>query len=144
MGANTRIEARRASRKTSVLPWTVQGLLAALFLFAGGMKLAMPVAALAEQSPLPGAFLKLIGVCEFLGGLGLILPSLQRIRPILTPIAAARLVVIMVGARLATPMPAFAAIPAVTGVLATVVAIGRWRWAPIGAAPNVALEPGRA
>src|SRR5262245_56289176 len=79
--------------------WTVQGMLAALFLFAGGMKLVMPIEAMTAQMPeIPGAFLRFIGVAETLGALGLILPGLLRIRPGLTPLAAAGLVIILLGA----------------------------------------------
>jgi hypothetical protein len=51
-------------RKAAIRLWIVQGLLAAVFLFAGGMKLALPMEALAQQSHLPGLFMKFIGVCE--------------------------------------------------------------------------------
>ncbi len=65
--------------------WIVQGLLALLFLWAGGMKLILPVEAMTEQMPLPGLFLRFIGVAEVLGALGLVLPGLLRLRPVLTP-----------------------------------------------------------
>ena len=78
--------------------WIVQGLLALLFLFAGGMKLVMPIEALTEQMPLPGLFVRFIGVAEVLGAIGLILPGLLRMRPGLTPLAAVGLVIIMIGA----------------------------------------------
>ena len=78
--------------------WVVQVLLALLFVFAGGMKLVLPLDQLAGPVPLPGAFIRFIGVAELLGGLGLILPAALRIRPGLTPLAAAGLVVIMIGA----------------------------------------------
>ena len=68
--------------------WVVQVLLAALFLFAGVMKLVMPLDQLAGPVELPGAFIRFIGVVEALGALGLILPALLRIRPGLTPLAA--------------------------------------------------------
>jgi len=116
------------TRKTTALLWTVQGLLAAIFLFAGGMKLAMPLAVLAKMSPLPAAFLKFIGVAEVSGAIGLILPGLLRIRPSLTPFAAAGLVIIMIGATvvtLATGQVAPALIPLVVGLLAAFVAYGR-------------------
>jgi DoxX-like family len=113
--------------------WIVQGLLAALFLFAGGMKLVVPLEKLAGQVPLPGPFLRFIGVAEVLGALGLILPGLLRIRPGLTPLAAAGLVIIMVGATvitLAGGAIAPALIPLVVGLFAAFVAYGRWRLAP--------------
>ena len=123
-------------RKADVLLWTVQGLLALLFLFAGGMKLVMPVETMTRDMPMPmpGLFLKVIGVAEVLGAIGLILPGLLRIRPGLTPLAAAGLVIIMIGATwimLTTGGVAPALMPCVVGLLAALVAYGRWRLAPI-------------
>ena len=71
--------------------WIVQGLLALLFLFAGGMKLVLPIEELTAQMPLPGLFVRFIGVAEVLGAIGLVLPGLLRLRPGLTPLAAAGL-----------------------------------------------------
>lgn len=68
------------------------------FLFGGVVKLVMPIEGLTEQIPLPGLFIRLIALAEVLGGLGLILPGLLRIRPGMTPLAAAGLVIIMTGA----------------------------------------------
>src|ERR671932_1576853 len=82
--------------------WIAQVLLAALFLLAGGMKLVLPLDKLTGPIEVPGSFLRFIGVCEVLGGLGLILPGLLRIRPGLTPLAAAELVHVMLGATLLT------------------------------------------
>src|SRR5262249_10375390 len=82
----------------NVLLWIIQILLGALFLFAGGMKLILPLDKMTGPIPVPGLFLRFIGVCETLGGLGLILPGLFRIRTGLTPLAAAGLVIIMAGA----------------------------------------------
>ena len=112
--------------------WIVQGLLALVFLFAGGMKLVMPVEELTKQMPLPGWFLRFIAVAEVLGALGLILPGLLRIRPGLTPLAAAGLVIIMIGATVVTLVTAdvaLALIPLVVGLLSAFVAYGRWRLA---------------
>jgi len=118
------------SKSTRIALWVVQGTLAALFLFAGGFKLAAPAAELSRvAAPLSGGFLKFIGVCEVLGGLGLVLPGLFRIRLGLTPLAAAGLVVIMFGAVVVTAITdgvTPAAFPLVVGVLASVVAVGRW------------------
>ena len=115
--------------------WVVQGLLALLFLFAGGVKLVMPIEEMTRQMPvpLPGLFLRFIGVAEVLGGIGLILPGLLRIRPGLTPLAAAGLAIIMIGATvitLAAGDVAPALIPLTVGLLAAFVAYGRWRRAP--------------
>ncbi len=116
--------------------WGTQGLLALIFVAAGAMKLVMPLADLADQSGLPGPFMKFIGVAEVLGGLGMILPGLLRIRSSLTPLAAAGLVIIMIGATvdtLAIDGAALAVMPIVIGMLAGFVAYGRSRLAPIRA-----------
>ena len=110
--------------------WIIQGLLAALFLFAGGMKLVMPIEEMTKQIAMPGLFLRFIGVCEVLGAIGLVLPWLLRIRPGLTPLAAAGLVIIMIGATvpmLMTGEIATALFSLAVGILAAFVAYGRWR-----------------
>ena len=112
----------------NVALWIVQGLLAALFLFAGGAKLVLPLDQMAGPVALPGWFLRFLGVAEVLGGLGLILPGLLRIRPGLTPLAAAGLVIIMIGATVVTlvgDMAAVALMNVVVALLAAFVAYGR-------------------
>jgi hypothetical protein len=129
------------------LLWVVQALLAVLFLFAGGVKLVMSAADLTAQTPLPAAFLRFIGVMEILGGVGLVLPGILRIRTELTPLAAAGLVVIMIGAVVVTVRTmglAMAALPFVTGGLASFVAYGRWRLARLEALRTGAREHVRA
>ena len=114
--------------------WTLQILLALLFIWGGAMKLVMPLEKLAGPVALPGLFLRFIGVVELLGGLGLILPAALRIKPMLTPLAAAGLVIVMIGATVITLMGGLgpmALIPLVTGLLAAFIAYGRWRLAPI-------------
>ena len=114
--------------------WIVQVLLALLYLFSGGLKLVLPLEKLTGPVALPGLFIRFIGVCEMLGALGLILPGLLRIRTGLTPLAAAGLVIIMIGATAITLMGGdvvTAAIPLVVGILAAFVAYGRWRLAPL-------------
>jgi len=113
--------------------WIVQGLLALLFLFAGVMKLIMSVEEMTRDVQMPGAFLRFIAVAELLGAIGLILPALLRIKPGLTPLAAAGLAIIMIGATVVTMTymgVAMALFPLVVGLLAVFVAYGRWRVAP--------------
>jgi uncharacterized membrane protein YphA (DoxX/SURF4 family) len=113
--------------------WIVQALLALLFLFAGGMKFVMSIEEMTKQMPMPGWFLHFIGACEVLGALGLILPWLTRIRMGLTPLAAAGLVIIMIGATVVTLITgdiAMAPIPLVVGILCAFVVYGRWRLTP--------------
>lgn len=118
--------------KINAALWTVQALLAALFLFGGGMKLVVPIAALEAQSGMSGEFLRFIGLAEFLGAIGLILPGLSRIQTRLTPLAAAGLVIIMIGATALTASGGIAPaiMPLVTGLLALFVAWGRSEVAP--------------
>src|SRR5688500_1678046 len=114
--------------------WILQVLLGALFVFGGVVKLMMPIEELTKQIGMPGWFLQFISVAEVLGGLGLILPGLLRIAPGLTPLAAACLVIIMIGAvvvTLASGAVAAALLPLVVGLLLVFVAYGRWRLAPI-------------
>src|SRR5829696_6709028 len=117
--------------------WIVQGLLALLFLFTGGIKLVLPIEVLTEGSPLPGWFVRFLGVAEVLGAIGLVLPGLVGVRPGLTPLAASGLVVVMAGATaltLAGVVPGGglgpALVPLVVGLLSAFVAYGRWRLAP--------------
>ena len=114
--------------------WVVQVLLAFLFFFVGGMKLILPIEAMTAQVPLPGLFLRFIGVAEVLGALGLVLPGLVRIRPDLTPLAAAGLLIIMIGATMIMLVyggVGQALFPLVVGLLSAWVAYGRWRLTPL-------------
>lgn len=113
--------------------WIIQVLLALLFLFAGGTKLVLPIEVLTamgspNQVHLPGWFIRFIGVCEVLGALGLILPGLLKTRPQLTWLAAAGLIIIMIGATVLTFVadgigPAI--VPLVVGLLLAFVAYNR-------------------
>ncbi len=119
------------NRTTNRLLWTAQILVALLFLFAGSMKFIIPAAKM-QQGPiaLPIDFIHFIGICECLGALGLVLPGALRIKTWLTPLAAAGLTIIMIGATvitLATMSVAAAILPAVVGVLTVTIARGRTR-----------------
>ena len=120
----------------NIVLWIIQLRLALLFIFAGTMKFVMPVAEMNRQAPLvlPGLFLHFIGLCEILGGLGLVLPGLLRIKPRLTPLAAVGLAIITVGATVITltgGMMGAALYPLVVCLLCLFVAYGRGRLAPI-------------
>jgi uncharacterized membrane protein YphA (DoxX/SURF4 family) len=133
----------------NVALWIIQVLLAIIFLFAGGMKLIMPIEEMIKQMPLPlpAWFVRFTGVVEVLGAIGLILPWLLGIRPGLTPLAAAGLVIVMIGATIYTVAAgdiAPALISLVVGILAAFVAYGRWRLTPpSGSSYRTALERGR-
>lgn len=131
----------------TVALWIVQVLLAALFLFGGVVKLMVPIEELVEQVGVPGLLLQFVSVMEILGGLGLILPGLLKIKTGLTPLAAVGLALLMLGAvvlGLRMGDPVGASMPGVIGLLAAFVAWGRWRLAPrIETAPPRELQPAR-
>jgi putative oxidoreductase len=119
--------------------WVAQVLLLGVaFIFAGFAKATQPLYALAERMlwvpAVPNGLVRFIGISEFLGGLGLILPSLTRIKPWLTPLAAAGLATIMVLAALfhiSRGEAPFIAPNIFLGSLAVFVAWGRYKKAPI-------------
>jgi hypothetical protein len=127
------MQTSRINSKANTALWIIQGILAALFLFAGVSKLVMPVEAMTREIHLPGLFLRFIGIAESLGALGLVLPGILKIRPDLTSLAAGGLVVIMIGATsltLTTAAPIGALFPFIVGILAAYVAYGRLHIAP--------------
>jgi uncharacterized membrane protein YphA (DoxX/SURF4 family) len=132
----------------SALLWIAQVVLAALFLFAGVVKLAMPLDPVAQMTGLPVTFLRFIAVVELLGALGLVLPGALHVRPALTPLAAIGLVGVMTGATIltaATQGMTPALLPAVVGTLLVTVVRGRRAWVgrPSPAAPaSPSARPG--
>jgi hypothetical protein len=135
-----------ASRAKTInrLLWTAQTLAALLFLFAGSMKFIMPVEKM-QQGPiiLPVAFMYFIGACECLGALGLLLPGMFRIRTWLTPLAAAGLTAIMIGATTITIVAmgvAAAALPAIVGIVTVWIAYARSSVLPIAQTPHRVLR----
>jgi uncharacterized membrane protein YphA (DoxX/SURF4 family) len=122
----------------TVLAWILQGVLGLAFLAAGSMKLAQPRKKLIDSGmgwaeDFTDGPVKLVGALEVLGALGLVLPVLVGVVPVLTPIAAAGLTLLMAAAvvthirrgELTGALPA-----AVLGVLSLVVAI--LRFGPLG------------
>jgi DoxX-like family len=127
------ISSKRRGRLVASTLWSIQGLLALLFLFSGSMKLIMPIELLLAQMtvPLPGLFIQFIGVAEVAGAVGLILPGLLRIRPMLTPLAACGLIIVMVGATVVTLLGGggvSALFPLIVGLLCGAVVYGRRSW----------------
>ncbi|GMV19764.1 MAG: DoxX family protein [Polyangiaceae bacterium] len=110
--------------------WVAQALLAAIMIAAGAPKLLLPRALLVQKmtwtKDARAALVRLLGLAEVLGGLGLILPPLLGIAPILTPIAAACLSLILVGA-LVTKLRSRESpvLPAVAMLLAGFIVVGR-------------------
>lgn len=118
----------------NIVLWIIAAILAFAFIAAGLMKLVTPreqlVAKMAWATDFSDAQLKGIGAVELLGGIGVVLPALVDIAPVLVPIAAAGLAVVMAvavvvhvrrGDSIAETVPSI-----VLGVLSVVVAIGRF------------------
>jgi len=120
--------------------WAAQILLGLAYLGAGAMKATAPIADLHAQmnwtNHTPDALIRVIGVSEFAGALGLLLPSALRIQPILTPIAASALVAVMTlgfGFHAYLGEAAMGVPTLVLGSIAAFVAWGRFSKAPIQA-----------
>ena len=126
-----------ASKRLHIGLWIAQVVLAIVFIFAGVGKLMVPVAELAQDSGpliLPVALIRLIGATEVIAAIGLILPSATRTRPMLTPMAAAGLVFVMVlaaGFHLFRGEIQVVPFNVVLGGLAALVAWGRYRRVPV-------------
>ena len=117
-------EESKRIRWGNVLVWALQGLLALLFVFAGFAKLTMPIQILVAQTGLPAVFIRFIAVSEVMGAVGLILPGHFGVHRDLTPLAAAGLVIIMIGAvstTVATQGVAPAVFPLIVGLLLSLV-----------------------
>lgn len=118
--------------------WVVQILLAASLVWSAWMKLFQPINQLAAMWPwtgqIPATLVKLTGIVDFLGAIGLILPALLRIRPQLTPIAAGCIIVLMMCAITFHALRGEASVIGfniVFALLAAFVAWGRFTKAPI-------------
>jgi uncharacterized membrane protein YphA (DoxX/SURF4 family) len=128
------------SRALNASLWVAQVVLAVMFGMAGVMKSTAPIAELAPKmvwaGDIPEALVRFIGVAELSAAIGLLLPSLTRIKPWLTPLAAAGLVVIMTLAAIFHVMRGeLSALPFNTGLgaVAVFIAWGRYKAAPISA-----------
>ena len=114
----------------NVTLWILQGLLALAMFGAGAFKVVTPHAKLAEKMKWavswPPARVKLLGLAQVLGAVGLVVPWATGILPVLTPVAAGCLLVLMLGAikthvDISEPVVA----PAAMAALALIVAVGR-------------------
>ena len=114
--------------------WVLQVLLGLFMAVASGVpKLIIPVEMLPMPIPIPGPLLTFIGVAEIAGGLGLILPGLLKIRPGLTPLAAAGLGLVAIGGmayQVAAGETGNAVFALAIAVLCAIVGYGRWQVAP--------------
>ena len=128
----------RIHKTLNISLWFAQGLMAFIFLMAGTMKATQPI----EQLSLSMSWVKdfstgmvrFIGLSEILGAIGLLLPSLLRIKPILTPIAALGLIIVMIAAFVYHILNAEYALLGVNiflGAIAGFIVWGRYKQIPI-------------
>lgn len=117
----------------NVTLWILQGLLAATFAGVGGMKLAFSKKSLADKGmnldEVSNGFVKALGAAEVLGAIGVVLPAIVHIAPVLVPASATCLGIVMVGAiAIHVRRAEYAALlaPVVLLVAAVVVAWGRF------------------
>jgi putative oxidoreductase len=133
--SSTVSRAAATGRGLRIALWSAQIVLAIVFALAGGMKVSTPAAELAKMSPgFPLAFLRFIGIAELAGSIGIILPALTRIAPVLTPLASSGFVIVMASAgvlHLVRGQFGELAVVVVLGALACFVAWGRFKRAPI-------------
>ena len=119
----------------NIILWILQVLLALFFIFSGVVKFLIPADEMVRNIPayLSLNFIYFIGVCECLGGIGLVIPWLTKIKPGLTPLAAIGLLIIMIGATVVSVPLGIgqAMIPAITGLLCAFVAYGRLKLSPV-------------
>ncbi|AYB32969.1 DoxX family protein [Chryseolinea soli] len=129
---------QQKSKTLHIALWVVQLLLAATLLWAGAMKCFQSIEKLSAMWPwtgeIPAAFVKLTGLVDIAGAVGLTLPAALRAQPKLTPIAALGVIALMVCASLFHIMRGEASVIGVNIVfagLAAFVAWGRFRKVPI-------------
>jgi putative oxidoreductase len=118
----------------NVLLWVLQFLLAAVFLAHGLFFLAPPASMLELLKPIPTAFRLFLGVAEVLAAVGLTLPGITRIQPMLVSWAAAGIMIVMIGAtvfHLSRGEVSSAITTSILLVMATSVAYMRWKVKPI-------------
>jgi len=131
------IASDKPARGLTIALWIAQILLALVFGFAGAMKILTPIQELAQNAAWirnSEVLIRFIGTSEVAGALGMLLPSLSRIKPKLTSLAAVGLFAIMVlatGFHLTRGEAKFTPMTLALGALAAFVAWGRFRKAPI-------------
>lgn len=126
------------SKALNISLWIAQITLAIMFLMAGITKSIQPIEQLGASMPwvneVPAGLVRFIGISELLGGIGLLLPALLRIKPILTPLAALGLFTVMVLAfvyHIAKGEYEALGFNVILGGIALFIAWGRYKKVPI-------------
>lgn len=131
------MDASKNTKALNVTLWILQSLMAAFFIMAGVSKFATSVEQQRIQMEwarhVPDGMIYFTGVMEILGAIGLILPALLKIKPVLTPLAAVGLAIIMV---LATCLNLYigetkGASILIVAAIALFIAWGRYKKVPV-------------
>ncbi|MDF3029409.1 MAG: hypothetical protein K0S23_3716 [Fluviicola sp.] len=125
-------------KTTHIVLWIAQILLSLCLIWAGIVKLFQPIDQLETMWPWTGevspALVKLTGIIDLLGALGLLLPSLFKFKPILTPIAAIGIILLMIAASVFHTCRGEGSqigFNIVVAVISAFIAYGRLKLAPI-------------
>ncbi len=128
----------KSSKAVNIFLWIVQIILALGLVYGGIMKIFQPIEKLSAMWPwvgqIPIAFVKFTGIIDLLGAIGLILPSLLRIKPNLTPLAAIGTMLLMICAIVFHIVRGEASVIGINiffAISAAFVAWGRFKKAPI-------------
>jgi len=126
------------SKALHIALWIAQVVLGGMFIMAGIMKSTQPVTDLSKSVPwtanVPLPMVRVIGISELLGGIGLILPGLARTKTTLIPIAAIGILLIMLFAmvyHIANEETNVIAFNIVLALVAAFIAWGRLKKVPI-------------
>jgi putative oxidoreductase len=126
------------SKTLNITLWIVQGLTAALMLMSAFMKIASPIPELSAKwkwtGELPQQVVRMLGIVDLLGGIGIILPAILKIKPGLTPLAAVGVVLLMISAtvfHISRGESSVIAFNIILMLLASFIAWGRYKKLPI-------------
>ena len=126
------------SKTLNITLWIVQGLTAALMLMSAFMKIALPIPELSAKwkwtGELPQQVVRMLGIVDLLGGIGIILPAILKIKPGLTPLAAVGVVLLMISAtvfHISRGEASVIAFNIILMLLASFIAWGRYKKLPI-------------
>ena len=129
---------QKSSKTINILLWIAQTLLAVSFIWTAMLKLFQPIEQLSAMWPWTGqvsvAFLKFTGVIDLLSGIGIILPALLRIKPVLTPVTAIGIIILMISAgifHISRGEASVIGVNIVFAIIAAFIAWGRFLKAPI-------------
>jgi putative oxidoreductase len=132
------MKGKKNGKALNIALWIVQGLTAALMLMSAFMKIATPIPELSAKwkwtGELPQQVVRMLGIVDLLGGIGIILPAILKIKPGLTPLAAVGVVLLMISAtvfHISRGESSVIAFNIILMLFASFIAWGRYKKLPI-------------